>query len=143
MVGEISEEEFEKALTEAKADLSVAEEDYALVPTLSESDLARLASSQKDATGKLCVLAARIEHFLNHTFPRESQTGELSDGTRKLLGHHIALLNSIHKNLYGDKKLVAHADLSPAHIAALMRDHSSKVANVTPVVPKDEVKNGS
>ncbi len=72
-------------------------------------------------------LAAEIEEMLIDQMAREKQEqGYLSELTRKWIKDLNEILNSIHRNLYGDKTTNVNVDVNYSHIAREIRRYNQQ-----------------
>ncbi|KHO45520.1 MAG: hypothetical protein QS98_C0010G0046 [archaeon GW2011_AR3] len=76
-------------------------------------------------------MAAKLSLWITRQMDEESKTGQLSDSLRRWMTLYKEILDSIHKNLYGEKSLRMNfrSEISHADIAALMRKYRNVPAN--------------
>jgi hypothetical protein len=122
-VKEISEEEFEEF--QENKELTITSNSR-FVP-LNDSELKELVKKLNVPVDEQKVLAARLKHFIDELIDRETkEEGFLSEATRKWVVTYADLLDRIHKNLYGEKRVNFDLSLSHAHLASLIREHKDK-----------------
>jgi hypothetical protein len=129
-VKEISEEEFEKFKEEFDS-LDIEEQErfdkgLSVYSKLSEKELVESVKSFDVPVEKQKEIAAYIEHYVKFLLEKEASTGGFSEGTRKWIVTYTDLLDRIHKNVFGEKRVNFDLKLSHAHLSSLINKYKQE-----------------
>ena len=135
---EISEEDFED-FAEKFDSLPEREKDefdkrVMVYTPLTGKELLKSIKDFRVPVEKQKEIAAKIEHYVKHLLDKEAGEGGFSEGTRKWIITYTDLLDRIHKNLYGEKKVNFDLKLSHAHLSSLINKY--KDGDVTKIASK-------
>lgn len=96
---------------------------------LQEESIAEIIQTLKDPVVLQKEIIAKVKIILDHRIAQETlNVGVITESTRKLAADYYEMLNSLHKNLYGEKNINLNLNTKISHgqIGALIRKYKEE-----------------